>query len=101
MTAEFATFNFRTSAALDPSTYPGPNELLGSLATTLLTFLPGPWSIVAIVVGLYVIARAGKGFDWAASKLWSIGRGQWRGRRKGRRRNRSRDSDSHPELYWG
>ncbi|MGW6196998.1 hypothetical protein ACWF0M_12700 [Kribbella sp. NPDC055110] len=101
ITAQPATYNFRKSMTLDPATYPGPTELLGSIATTLLTFLPGPWSIVAIIVGLYLIARLGRGVDRLLLKAWSR-----------IRRSRKVPKASHepaarpnekppPETFWG
>lgn len=90
ITAESAVYSFRKRSSLDPSSYTGPGELLTKTATIILTYLPGPLSIIAIILALYLFPRIGKGVDALFKKGFGRVKRRWASREAKARRRTTR-----------
>jgi hypothetical protein len=76
LTADESVLNFRTSTRLDPANYTSPRQLLDKAGTDLLARLPSAWVWIVLVVGLYLIPKAGReadAFFRLIKRLWRWG----------------------------
>jgi hypothetical protein len=74
ITAEPAVLNFTTTTQLNPADYTNPEQLLNNVGTAFLTTLPG-WAVwVVLLIGLYLIARAGRIVDLAFATACRLAR---------------------------
>lgn len=64
VTAESGVLNFTTSTQLDPSKYNSPEQLLNNAGIAFLTKMPSLLVWVILLIGLYLVARVGRGVDY-------------------------------------
>jgi hypothetical protein len=70
VTAEAAVLNFTSTTRLDPSDYTNPEQLMNNVGTAVLTILPGWADWVVLLLALYLLSRAGRFVDIAATAAW-------------------------------